>query len=403
MNYLDVYFSRINHMGETTAERIRNGGIRSFEKWKAESPHTVRDLSVERGIYFDGIILTSKDKEYEKIMFLNVSNDIPLLIGDIMNWQLDDGNIEKWIIVQEEKKVNGTYRTFWIIRCNYLLKWVDGDGHVQQSWSYFVSSLDSKIKGNFRTWHSLITPQPNKYAEILMPRYPINRSTNFIVEEEAWTVVEYDHTSVPGVIYISLTEDKINSIYDDVANNLAETDRITQYDLSIPSLIQTFDINEVIQPKFTLTANGVPSNEPVTLITTDKSIARIVNGQLTAVANGTVDIIVQLTNHPEIQETIQIQVGGEKEFSAYIEGKAAIRLGCKNEYILKGTSDLSLESFVGFTLDSTKLAKIEKIDKATYSCIIKANEDNELGKIILHATYNNVDYVKEIEVIPLWR
>ena len=403
MNYLDVYFSRINHMGETTAERIRNGGIRSFEKWKAESPHTVRDLSVERGIYFDGIILTSKDKEYEKIMFLNVSNDIPLLIGDIMNWQLDDGNIEKWIIVQEEKKVNGTYRTFWIIRCNYLLKWVDGDGHVQQSWSYFVSSLDSKIKGNFRTWHSLITPQPNKYAEILMPLYPINRSTNFIVEEEAWTVVEYDHTSVPGVIYISLTEDKINSIYDDVANNLAETDRITQYDLSIPSLIQTFDINEVIQPKFTLTANGTPSNEPVTLITTDKSIARIVNGQLTAVANGTVDIIVQLTNHPEIQETIQIQVGGEKEFSAYIEGKAAIRLGCKNEYILKGTSDLSLESFVGFTLDSTKLAKIEKIDKATYSCIIKANEDNELGKIILHATYNNVDYVKEIEVIPLWR
>lgn len=403
MSYLDVYFSRINHMGETTAERIRNGGIRSFEKWKAESPHTIRDLSVERGIYFDGIILTSKDKEYEKIMFLNVSNDIPLLIGDIMNWQLDDGSIEKWIIVQEEKKVNGTYRTFWIIRCNYLLKWVDGDGHVQQSWSYFVSSLDSKIKGNFRTWHSLITPQPNKYAEILMPRYPINRSTNFIVEEEAWTVVEYDHTSVPGVIYISLTEDKINSIYDDVANNLAETDRITQYDLSIPSLIQTFDINEVIQPKFTLTANGTPSNEPVTLITTDKSIARIVDGQLTAVANGTVDIIVQLTNHPEIQETIQIQVGGAKEFSAYIEGKAAIRLGCKNEYILKGTSDLSLESFVGFTLDSTKLAKIEKIDKATYSCIIKANEDNELGKITLHATYNNVDYVKEIEVIPLWR
>ena len=403
MNYLDVYFSRINHMGETTAERIRNGGIRSFEKWKAESPHTIRDLSVERGIYFDGIILTSKDKEYEKIMFLNVSNDIPLLVGDIMNWQIDDGSIEKWIIVQEEKKVNGTYRTFWIIRCNYLLKWVDGDGHVQQSWSYFVSSLDSKIKGNFRTWHSLITPQPNKYAEILMPRYPINRSTNFIVEEEAWTVVEYDHTSVPGVIYISLTEDKINSIYDDVTNNLAETDRITQYDLSIPSSIQTFNIGEVIQPNFTLMANGAPSDEPVTLITTEKSIARIVDGQLTAIADGTVDIIVQLTNHPEIQKIIQIQVGGEKKFSAYIEGKDAIRLGCKNEYILKGTSDLSVESFIGFTLDRTELAKIEKIDKNTYSCIIKANEDNELGKITLHATYNNVDYIKEIEVIPLWR
>ena len=35
MNYRDIYFSRINHLGETTAERIKNAGIRSFEKWMA--------------------------------------------------------------------------------------------------------------------------------------------------------------------------------------------------------------------------------------------------------------------------------------------------------------------------------------------------------------------------------
>ena len=91
MNYLDTYFSRINHLGETTAEKIRNGGIRSFNKWMAESPHTIRNLSVERGLYFNGIILTHKDKEYEKIMFLNVANDVPIYVGDIMNWTLDNG------------------------------------------------------------------------------------------------------------------------------------------------------------------------------------------------------------------------------------------------------------------------------------------------------------------------
>lgn len=155
MDYRNVYFSRINHLGETTAQRIRNGGIRSFDKWMAESPHTVRNLSVERGIYFDGIILRSKDKEYEKIMFLNVSNITPLQVGDIMTWIIDDGSEEKWILVQEEKKTNGTYRSFWIIRCNYLLKWIDSNGHLQQSWSYVVSSVDSKIKGNYRTWNNL--------------------------------------------------------------------------------------------------------------------------------------------------------------------------------------------------------------------------------------------------------
>lgn len=56
---------------------------------------------MERGIYFDAIILTNKDKEATKIMLLNVSNDTSLLIGDIINWELDNGTIEKWIIIQE--------------------------------------------------------------------------------------------------------------------------------------------------------------------------------------------------------------------------------------------------------------------------------------------------------------
>lgn len=155
MTYLDVYYSRINHLGTSTAQRIQNGGKRSFMKWMAESPHTVRNLSVQRGLYFDGIILTSKDKQYEKIMFLNVPNHIPIAVGDIMNWKIENGTIQKWILIQEEKKVNGTYRTFWIVRCNYLMKWIDSNGHLNQSWAYFVSSLDSKIKGNFRTWNDL--------------------------------------------------------------------------------------------------------------------------------------------------------------------------------------------------------------------------------------------------------
>ena len=33
-----------------------------------------------------------------------------------------------------------------------------------------MSSVDSKVKSNFRMWHSLISPQPNKFAEIIMPR-----------------------------------------------------------------------------------------------------------------------------------------------------------------------------------------------------------------------------------------
>lgn len=399
MGYLDVYFSRVNHLGETTAERIRSGGIRSFEKWMAESPHTIRDLSVERGLYFSGIILTNKDKEHEKIMFLNVANNIPLLVGDIMNWTIDDGSIEKWILVQEEKKVNGTYRTFWIVRCNYLMKWIDAQGHLQQSWSYFVSSLDSKIKGNFRTWNSLITPQPNKYAELLMPRYPIDRATNFIVENESWSVVEHDHTSVPGIIYLSLTEGKINLIYDDTKNNIADLDKLAYYQVVLPENEQVFAIGDVIAPTLTIMKNGIPYKAEYNLLSTDKTIVKVVDGELKAVGTGTVDIIVQLKEYPNIQKTISITVSAaEQEFSAYIEGPDKIRLGRKETYILVGTE--AIDGQVIYGISNNSIAKI--ISVTNNSCEIQANEANILDSIILTATYNGKEYTKNISIIPLW-
>ena len=398
MHYLDAYFSRLNHLGETTAERVRSGGIRAFKSWMDESPHTVRNLSVERGIYFDAIILTNKDRQEKKVMYLNVANDIPLLIGDIMNWENDSGETEKWLLFQEEKKVNGTYRTFWIVRCNYLFKWIDNLGHLQQSWGYIVSSVDSKIKGNFRTWNNLITPQPNKYAEILMPRYPIDRATNFIVEEESWTVVEYDHTSVPGVIYLSLTENKINSIYDDVVNDIADTDKLAIYELSSPLEIQNFAIGDVINPSFTLTKNGKPFAAEVQLIPTNKQVTRIIDGQLTAVGAGSTQIVVQLKDFPNITTTIDIIVNDQESiFSGYIEGSDKIRLDRYETYTFKATQEIDQQ--VHFSID-TKLATIVSSDDT--SCRIHANDKNELGEFELTATYNNIEYKKVISIIPLW-
>ena len=413
MNYLDVYFSRINHLGDTTAERIRNGGIRSFEKWMAESPHTVQDLSVERGLYFNGIILTNKDKEYQKIMFLNVANDTDIQVGDIMNWSLDNGDIEKWLLIQEEKKVNGTYKTFWIVRCNYLMKWIDKQGHLQQSWSYFVSSLDSKIKGNFRTWNSLITPQPNKYAELLMPRYSIDRATNFIVEEESWTVVEYDHTSVPGVIYLSLTENKINSIYDDVENNIADLDKKARYDIILPEGEQNFSIGSLINPILVLTKNGVPYKEEIEFIPLNKEYIRVVNGELIAKKEGTTEIIVRLKKYPEaFQKTISININAaETPFSAYIKGADNIRLDRVSYYVLEGTQPI-IEQVEFSIIEGNEYATIlpftneeketlENFDQNTW-CKVRANNKNLLKDFTLQAEYDNQVYIKQIKVIPLW-
>ena len=430
MTYLDAYFSRVNHLGETTAERIRNGGIRSFYKWMDESPHTVRQLSIDRGLYFDAIILTSKDKEYQKIMFLNVANNIPLQVGDIMNWQIDDGSIEKWMLISEEKKVNGTYRTFWIVRCNYLIKWIDDDGHLQSSWSYFVSSLDSKIKGNYRTWNHLITPQPNKYAEILMPRREISRATNFIIEEESWQLIEYDHTSVPGTVYLSLTENKINNIYDDVENNIADLDKRAKYSLVLPPTIQIFNVGKSIQPIYTIMKNGVPINMDVELISLNKDVARTEkdeNGRmvLKAKAAGEADIQVKLKDCTDIEPEdlyIHIQVAAqETEFSCYIKGDDKIRLGRSADYTLDivgsiPTDENEAQATITFVIDKPEVAsfpKVTTIDGESWieyvsetkdnPCKITANSNNILDTFTLTVNFSTgQSFSKIIQIIPLW-
>lgn len=231
-----------------------------------------------------------------------------------------------------------------------------------------------------------------------MPRYPVERSTNFIVEDESWSVVEYDHTSVPGIIYLSLTENKINLIYDDLDINLADTDKLAEYKLATPLDTQIFTVGEAINPTFTLTKNGIPISLDVELVPTDKTIVRIVNGQLTAVNEGETEIIVKVKDYPQIQQSLPIKVAGTSDqFSAYIEGVSMIRLDRDAIYELKGTDILS--DTVNYFVD-TDLVKI--IDVKDNKCTIHANDKNQLGTFILTATYKDISYTKTIQIVPLW-
>ena len=122
--------------------------------------------------------------------------------------------------------------------------------------------------------------------------------------------------------------------------------------------------------------------------------------KLTAIKEGSVEIIVQLQAYPEIVKTLMVVVNNseEQEELAYIEGKASIKLDRYEEYELKSSSEISSE--VVFTLESTNLATI--VSQEANKCRIKANMKNNLGTIILHASYNEHDYIKEISIVPLW-
>lgn len=413
MNYVDVYFSRVNHFGETTAERIKNSGIVAFEKWMAQSPFTVTDLSVERGYYFSGIIETSKDREEKKIMYLYVANDIPIRVGDILTWRQDNGAIEKWLLLQQIHKVHPTYQTFQIIKCNFELKWIDFSGYLRKSWAYAVSSVDSKVKSNFRMWHSLISPQPNKFAEVIMPRPVFDqgsedldrlmRGITFIIENEGWQIIECDWTSVEGISYMSLTETKVNYEYDDRDIDVAETDRY-----KFPVLPALYKVGDVIVPQFeadTLNQWEIGLNKP--------NDCDFIDDNFVAIAPGQCIITMFLKNRPAVTKTVEITINAVNEEVLYIKGADSVRLDRYTTYELVNEEDDT--PVIGEVSFSVENKTDEKLPLATiapaydrennpllYATVLHANAKNKLGEVILAAEYNGQTYTKTVKIIPLW-
>lgn len=422
MNYLDVYFSRINHYGETPAERRKNISIRNFERWLAESPYTVENLSVERQLYFDGIIETNKDREEKKIMFLYVALDIPIQVGDILNWTQDNGDLEKWILVQKEKYVHEPYQKFWIVKCNYEIKWIDASGRLRKSWSYVVSSTDDKIKGNFRTWHNLITPQPNKFAEILMPKPILQgndkdqlmRGINFIIEDESWKVIECDWTSVSGVIYMSLTENKVNYQYDDRDIEVADTDRLV-----FPTLKQIYSQGEYIIPDF---GENTFNEWEIELFPENETtcVSKGENAQYwRAEEAGQLILIMQLKDRKAVQKRYEIIIAtSDEDFeNMYIGGippegysgtyeDSMVKLDRTIAYGIYKDGILQSGTYE-FSVDDDELATLEQIKDdegqvLTDRIKVHGNKKNKLGTITLTASNGSYTWTKQIKIIPLW-
>ena len=172
-----------------------------------------------------------------------------------------------------------------MVKCNYEIKWVDEEGAIQKSWIYLLGHKDSKIKDNFRTWNNLITPQPNKYINIILPFRKIKQGTEIMVLDEVWYLVDDDRNSVPGISFMSFTETNLNEQRDDLANSLANADTVAEWRLDLPSHRYVLPFS-TFKANYSILKNGIED----TSIVPEMSISGdfvISDGLITAGASGT--------------------------------------------------------------------------------------------------------------------
>ena len=257
----------------------------------------------------------------------------------------------------------------------------------------FIGSIQNII-----LWNNLITPQPNKYAEILLPTLPIDRLTKFIVEQEGWYVVELDKTSTDGVMYISLTEDKVNFVNDDIVNEIGNADNLAKYEFIFPLAEETFTVGMPVEIDYSIMKDGSIVLEPVELVLPKTDVIGYNDsGVLTALKEGEVEVLIQLKSDPSVSTSRKVVVSNEIELTGYIKGNDNLRLDRQATYELITTTDNPNE--VTFTLEGD-LASI--IETSVSSCVVKANAKNKLGTVTLHVSSGSLELEKTIKIIPIW-
>ena len=392
MNYIDVYKSRISHLGTTYQEHAYKSGILEFRRYLKYNQHTEHNLTINNSNeQFSGVILTDKEDEnrVSQILLVKVVEDggPELKQGDLIWWGEDK---QPWLLYRSTTSSYQPHQKFYMVRCNYEVNWLDKDGMLNSSWIYLLGSKDSKIKDNFRTWHSVITPQPNKYINIMMPHQLMDLGTEIMVLDEVWTLVDYDQNSVPGIIYMSFTETNFNEQRDSLEDKLANADMLATWTIDMLEQ-RTVAANSMFELNYAILKDGVVQTvEPEIIV--EGNLTLLENNWIQVGPSGAGSITIRYRNIEKVQ---RVAVGGTPTANIVFIGDDKIRVASTNIYKLENATD------VEFVIEDPK--NLVKLQSANNICTIVANENNKLGTFILKAIYDGKIYSKTVQVVSLWQ
>lgn len=401
-DYYKVFQERCKNHGKSFKSLVQSQAALDFQRFLISSPNAI-DVTVndeEEKIRVATILNKEKNDTNVRRFFLANKED-GLKIGDFIYW--DD---TVWILLKKEKDTIDAYDKFEGLECRHNIKWIDKFGVLQSTPCYLVAQTDEKVKANFRTWNNMITPQPNKYLEIITSRKNIELSQRFLIDETAWSVVETDYISVKGIIYLSLTEDKKDLYEDDINNDIADIVDLNKFQLKLEETEITLGIDETYQlsGKTYLNGNLYSSDIIVEILEGEENISIDENLKITGIKEGNTKLRISMEENNEISQelNVTIQESAPANIVYDLKGDASIKWGRTKVYqfvrIVNGIfepvkAEFSIE-------DKDKLIKNYEINET--SITITANEDNRVGEFYINCTFGEETTRKEIKVTSLW-
>lgn len=401
-DYYKVFQERCKNHGKSFKSLVQSQAALDFQRFLVSSPNAI-DVTVndEEEKIRVATILNKEKNDTDVRRFFLANKEDGLKIGDFIYW--DD---TVWILLKKEKDTIDAYDKFEGLECRHNIKWIDKFGVLQSTPCYLVAQTDEKVKANFRTWNNMITPQPNKYLEIITSRKNIELSQRFLIDETAWLVVETDYISVKGIIYLSLTEDKKDLYEDDIDNDIADIVDLNKFQLKLEETEITLGIDETYQlsGKTYLNGNLYSNDIIVEILEGEENISIDENLKITGIKEGNTKLRISMEENNEISQelNVTIQESAPANVVYDLKGDASIKWGRTKVYqfvrIVNGIfepvkAEFSIE-------DKDKLIKNYEINET--SITITANEDNRVGEFYINCTFGEETIRKEIKVTSLW-
>ena len=410
-NYFNVFRSRMTADGFTYKEQIENIARRNFDNYLAETPTSV-DVRCEGQDYKVAIVENKQDESRLSKQMLSSVYDY-FSIGSLVFWKYFepiDCPENFWIVWKREQNSIQDHTVSYISRCNHKLKWIDDHGVRHEQYVYEFSSKENMIRATFKSRvQEIIASEPNKFMEIIMPfTKDIKREQRFIVDGEAWYVIEFDSSSVDGITYITLGEDK-KDLQQDLLIDKGDVEDLANYRDENKFYISVLEENPIVEigtsyyikpfyyeegnlksATFNFYANGM-------LLGTGSSYEQVYTKDTT--------LIITLAKKEEIYKIIEIKVSEEpqEDVTYKIIGDDNIKWGKTSAYSVEAESNgvITQITSVIYYINNNENDLVD-FEVKNGICYIKANEKRKVGNIVLVASGRNFSIEKNIRITSLW-
>lgn len=408
--YYKVFQQRLTSDGFSYKEQIQNLARKNFDNYISETPTSVI-IQYENESYKVSIVENKQDEyRLSKQMLSSIYNYFP--VGSLIYWEYfnpKDCPENYWIVWRIQQNSIQDHNVSYISRCNHKLKWIDEYGVRHEQYVYEFSSKENMIRATFKSRvQEIIASEPNKFMEIIMPfTEDIKREQRFIVDGEAWYVIEFDSSSVDGITYITLGEDR-KDLQQDLLIAKGDEEDLANYEKEGKNYISVLQENPVVEMGGSYIIKPYYHKDGILLDNVKFNF--YINDEL--VSSGTyfedvyetnTSVVIKLAENEKITYNVNISVEeGVDELPTYtIIGDDNIKWGKTGIYQVgvEHYGNVYFENNVNYSINNPLLAELEEEDGIAY---IKANNKRKIGKILLVASGGDFSIEKQIEISSLW-